>query len=128
MQSRTHNKIDPSLSGDIIELNESEARVKLLTTLNMITDDSGLVHGGFIFSLADYAAMVCVNHPNVVLASATVKFTKPVMVGAELIAEATINTKHENKFEVQVQVWDGTDECFYGEFLCIVTQKHVLSE
>jgi uncharacterized protein (TIGR00369 family) len=127
MQARTHNKIDPSLSGEIIELNENEARVKLLTTLNMITDDSGLVHGGFIFSLADYAAMICVNHPNVVLASANVKFTKPVMVGAELIAEATVNKQIDNKFEVQVQVWDGPDEAFYGEFLCIVTGKHVLS-
>jgi acyl-coenzyme A thioesterase PaaI-like protein len=44
----------------------------------MAADQRGLVHGGFTFGLADYAAMVAVNDPNVVLGAAEVRFLAPV--------------------------------------------------
>ena len=47
----------------------------------MAADGRGLVHGGFTFGLADFAAMCAVNDPNVVLGAATCKFLAPVQVG-----------------------------------------------
>ena len=79
MKQITHLKINESLSGKIIELKNGYSKVVLETSINMRTDKSGLIHGGFIFSMADYAAMVAVNHPNVVLGGANVKFLKPVV-------------------------------------------------
>ena len=55
----------------------SKAIVELTATPEMEADASGLTHGGFTFGLADYAAMLAVNHPNVVLGSAQTKFTSP---------------------------------------------------
>ena len=92
----------------------------------MVVDESGLIHGGFVFGLADYAAMVAVNDPNVVLGSADVKFMLPVKLGDELMAEASINTKEGTKAEVEVQIWRGPDEIFYGNFTCITPNKPVL--
>ena len=54
MQLRTHLKIDKSLSGEVVELSEGYAKLRLKTDSRMVADDMGLVHGGFIFSLADF--------------------------------------------------------------------------
>ncbi len=73
----------------------------------MAADERGLVHGGFVFGLADYAAMLAVNHPNVVLASAEVRFLKPVVVGERLVAEAWVEETDGRKSRVQVEVRAG---------------------
>jgi acyl-coenzyme A thioesterase PaaI-like protein len=126
MEEKTHLKINHDLCGKLIEQNEDSCKVELIASKDMITDDKNLIHGGFIFGLADYAAMLAVNEPNVVLASADVKFMLPVKVGEKLIAEASINTKKDSKFSVEVQVWSNSKEVFYGNFTCIVPEKHVL--
>ena len=92
----------------------------------MAVDHSGLVHGGFIFGLADYAAMLAVNHPNVVLGSANVKFTKPVKTDEALCAEAEVISSEGKKHVVNVAVKRGNDVVFSGEFACFVLEKHVL--
>ena len=80
MEIITHNRIDQELCGKPLLLEEGYSRVELLTTERMAVDRVGLIHGGFIFGLADYAAMIAVNHPNVVLGAADVKFLKPVTI------------------------------------------------
>jgi acyl-coenzyme A thioesterase PaaI-like protein len=57
MQLRTHLKIDQEISGTPVEVGEGYAVVELKTKENMRADEKNLVHGGFIFSLADYCAM-----------------------------------------------------------------------
>lgn len=47
----------------------------------MKVDSHGLIHGGFLFGAADYASMLAVNDPNVVLASAEVRFLRPLKSG-----------------------------------------------
>ncbi|MEN3028013.1 MAG: PaaI family thioesterase [Aquificaceae bacterium] len=84
MQLRTHLEIDTSLSGEVVELYEGYARLRLRTERRMMADETGLVHGGFIFSLADFCAMATINEPTVVLAQANISFLKPVVVGDEL--------------------------------------------
>ena len=77
----THPRIDPDLCGAPTRVEPGLAEVRLVTTANMAVDDAGLCHGGFVFGLADYAAMLAVNDPNVVLGAAQVKFMRPVRVG-----------------------------------------------
>lgn len=92
----------------------------------MAADDSGLVHGGFVFGLADYAAMLAVNHPNVVLGSADVKFLSPVRVGDSLEAQASVQKKDGKKHMVDVVVKNGDKKVFTGRFTCFVLETHVL--
>ncbi len=126
MQLRTHLKIDQNLSGKPVDLKEGYAVVVLETKENMLADEEGLIHGGFIFSLADYCAMLSVNEPNVVLASAKVDFKKPVILGDILRAEGKLIKSEGKKRWVEVKVFRDEEEVFVGEFLCVVPEKHVL--
>jgi len=128
MEIITHLSIDKTLCGHPISVEEGCSRVSLVTTPNMAADDTGLVHGGFVFGLADYAAMIAVNHPNVVLGSAEVKFLKPVRTNQTLIADAKVEEVQGKKHWVAVSVAseEGGDAVFQGMFTCFVLEKHVL--
>lgn len=109
--------------------------MELETVPEMAADETGLVHGGFVFGLADYAAMLAVNHPNVVLGSAQTRFLKPVVVGERLVAAASLLEEEGRKRRVGVEVRrnDETEErgetgevVMTGDFLCFVPDRHVL--
>ena len=121
----THRKIDPELCGKPVQVREGYSRVEFQPTERMAADETGLVHGGFIFGLADYAAMIAVNHPNVVLGAAEVKFLKPVKVGESVTAEAVVDTRSGKKSTVRVTVKRGEAAVFTGTFTCFVLEKHV---
>ncbi len=107
MQPRTHLAIDRRLCGEPLDpagTAAGTARVGLTTVPEMAADAAGLVHGGFVFGLADHAAMLAVNHPNVVLGSAAVRFSRPVAVGERLIAEATVAETAGRRSRVVVEV------------------------
>ncbi len=127
MEIRTHRRIDQSLSGVPVELSQGKAIVKLKTDERMVADEYGLIHGGFIFSLADYASMLAVNEETVVLAKAEVKFLKPVKLGDEVVATAEVKGIEGKKRFVSVEVKRDDEVVFTGEFLCVIPEKHVLA-
>lgn len=129
MLPQTHRAIDPRLVGTPLEIAEGTARVVLVTVPEMAADERGLVHGGFVFGLADYAAMLAVNHPNVVLGGSEVRFLKPVVVGERLVASAMQEKTEERtgkKIRVQVVVRRGEEEVLTGSFSCFTPERHVL--
>lgn len=129
MEIKTHTLINKKLCGYPIKIEDDKlAEVVLKTTENMKVDETGLVHGGFIFGAADYCAMLCINHPNVVLASAEVKFLKPTKAGEELRFYANIEKKEGKKRWVQViGKNDKGEKVFEGTFFCVIPEKHVLA-
>jgi uncharacterized protein (TIGR00369 family) len=127
MDIRTHNGIDRELCGTPQDVAEGYSRVRLRTNKRMVVDESGLVHGGFIFGLADYAAMIAVNHPNVVLGAAEVRFLKPVKVEEVVVAEAKVGSGEGKKSTVTVTVKGAEAEVFRGEFVCFSLDRHVLA-
>lgn len=126
MDISTHKNIDKRLCGVPIEVSSDRAAVELVTDGDMAVDDKGLVHGGFIFGLADHAAMLAVNDPYVVLGAADVKFIKPAKVGQRLVAKASIQSKEKTKYGVEVEVCFEQERVFLGMFTCFVLSKHVL--
>jgi uncharacterized protein (TIGR00369 family) len=126
MEIITHQSIDSELCGKPVMVENGKSQVELTTTSRMAADDSGLVHGGFIFGLADYAAMLAVNHPNVVLGGADVKFLKPVKAGEFVHAQADVTSGSGKKQMVSVTVQRGDEVVFKGDFSCFVLEKHVL--
>lgn len=96
------------------------------TTHQMAVDEQGLVHGGFVFGVADYAAMLAVNDPNVVLAGAQSRFLKPVRQGDRAVARARTVATEGRKHEVAVEVSVGSTRVFEGTFTCVVLGHHVL--
>src|SRR5213080_4343011 len=104
LEVRTHLGLDRRLCGQPLAVEEGSAVVAFEALPEMAADERGLVHGGFVFGLADHAAMLAVNHPNVVLGSAEVRFLKPVAVGEKLEARATVEEADGRKSRVRVEV------------------------
>jgi len=122
----THLEADPELCGTVVELGEGFARVALRAIDSMVVDATGLVHGGFVFGLADYAAMLAVNDPNVVLGAAQTRFLKPVRRGDQMIASARAVDAHGRRREVHVEGSVNSEKVFEGTFTCFVPERHVL--
>ena len=122
---KTHLKIDPRWVGAPLELGEGSASAVLVTLPEMGADERGLVHGGFVFGLADYAAMLAVNDPNVVLGGAETRFLKPVRVGERLEARARIEETDGRKSRVRVEVLRGGEAVMTGTFSCFTLDRHV---
>jgi acyl-CoA thioesterase len=83
------DKFGQWLGIEIMEVSEGYCKAKMKLREDMI-NGLGVVHGGVAFSLADSAfAFACNNRNNLSLALDTsINFTKPLMPGDELVAEA----------------------------------------
>lgn len=122
----THLEIDHELCGNIVALREGYAEVALQTTPRMAADARGLVHGGFVFGAADYAAMLAVNDPNVVLGASESRFVAPVVAGQQvhIVAQLQQTSGKRRIIEAHGKV-DGRD-VFKATFTAFVLEQHVL--
>ncbi len=125
---KTHLLASKEWVGEVTKIEEGKcAEVVLVADEKMRVDARGLIHGGFTFGLADYAAMVTVNDPFVVLVTSNVKFIKPVVVGDKLTAKSKVTEVKGSKKTVFCEVFNQhTEKVFEGEFLCVSLEKHVL--
>ena len=126
MNIQTHKDISKALCGKPIRVEENEAEVLLETTRDMAVDDKGLVHGGFVFGLADHAAMLAVNKETVVLGGSLCRFLRPAKVGDTLHAYAHVRQEKGKKRTVEASVFRDKTRVFSGDFTCFVLEKHIL--
>jgi len=122
----THEKINNELCGEIILLELGYVETRLVTVPEMVADDVGLIHGGFIFSAADYAAMLAVNERNVVLVASNCQFLSPVKFHDEVNFVAKVRHKEGRKRNVNVEGFVLDIKVFEGEFKTVITDRHVL--
>ena len=127
---KTHLSASVEFVGKVERMESGKnSRVSLTVNPKMAVDEKGLAHGGFAFGLADYAAMVAVNDPYVVLLSSQVRFLKPVIVGERLVAQAEITETDGKKRKVWCEVFNqDRQKVFEGEFLCLVLTQHLLEK
>ncbi|MCH5323286.1 MAG: hypothetical protein J1E31_06925 [Helicobacter sp.] len=125
VQRVCHN-IDP-INGTIQELKYGEAKVLLETSAKMVTDKSGLVHSGNIFSSAAYASLLAVNHPNGIVIGSEVKFLAPIELGNQITFAAKTLQEDTKKREVKVEGFVLDIKVFDAIFYIAVFEKHVLS-
>lgn len=123
---RTHGAIDPRWVGRALSLASGSARAELVTRPEMQADERGLIHGSFAFGLADYAAMLAVNDPNVVLGGADLRFLAPVRLGETMTASAQVTESAGKKRLVTCSVSSDGREVLAGTFTCFVLDRHVL--
>jgi acyl-CoA thioesterase len=123
---QTHKKINNDLNGEIILLEKGYVEIRLTTTDSMVADSIGLIHGGFIFCAADYAAMAAVNEKNVVLVGCDCQFLSPVKFHDEVNVIARVRHKEGRKRNVHVEAFVHDIKVFEGEFKTVVTDHHVL--
>lgn len=127
MTIKTHLRINQALCGQVLDIHPGQCTLALALTDTMRADEHGLVHGGFIFGAADYAAMLAINEPLVVLGEAQVRFMKPSRVGETLTFKALVTTDHPRKPAVEVEALNEAGvPVFRGLFSCVVPQRPVL--
>lgn len=124
--SKTHLKINARLCGAPVTIADGEASAKLTTVEEMVADERGLVHGGFIFGLVDYAAMLAVNDPNVVLGDAQVRLSAPVSLGQEVLAIAKVIEQKGKKRVLEVSASVEGRVVMSGTMTAFVLERHVL--
>jgi len=123
---KTHEEINQDLNGEVIKIEDGYVELRLRTTQDMVADSVGLIHGGFIFSAADYAAMLAVNERNVVLVGSDCQFLSPVKFHDEVNFVAKVRHKEGRKRNVHVEAFVLDIKVFEGEFKTVITEKHVL--
>lgn len=123
---QTHQEINRDLNGDIMKLDIGYVETKLITNTDMVVDELELIHGGFIFGAADFAAMAAVNEKNVVLVGSDCQFLSPVKLGDEVNFFAKVRHKEGKKRNIHVEAKVLDIKVFEGEFKTVVTDKHVL--
>ncbi len=123
---KTHERINQDLNGEVIKIEHGYVELRLTTIPEMVADDIGLIHGGFIFSAADYAAMLAVNERNVVLVGSDCQFLSPVKFHDEVNFIARVRHKEGKKRNVHVEAYVLDIKVFEGEFKTVITEKHVL--
>ena len=122
----THERVNPDLCGEILLLERGYVETRLTTISEMVADDIGLIHGGFIFSAADYAAMLAVNERNVVLVASECQFLSPVKFHDEVKFRARVRHQEGRKRNVHVEAFVLDIKVFEGEFKTVITERHVL--
>jgi len=125
MELNTHLKLDNDINGKVIELKEGYAKIEQETREFMVSDDQGLVHGGFTFCAADFSAMAAVNDPNVVLVKSDAKFLAPIKLGDVVVFEANITESEGKKSTVEVVATVGEKAVFKGTFSTVTLAKHI---
>lgn len=125
---RTHRAVSKRLVGEPVAVDDGRAVVDLKTTAEMRVDDRDLVHGGFVYGVADYAAMLAVNEPTVVLAGSEVRYPAPTRVGETVRATAAVTETDGRRRSVDCSVTVGGERVVLeGTFDCVVPADHVLS-
>lgn len=122
----THTKINRELCGNLEKLENGYVELSLITTREMVADDLGLVHGGFVFGAADFAAMAAVNEKNVVLVASSCQFLSPVKFGDVVHFSAKLRHREGKKRNVHVEAFVLDIKVFEGEFKTVVTDNHIL--
>ncbi|MDA3909112.1 MAG: PaaI family thioesterase [Sulfurimonas sp.] len=122
----THENINRDLNGELLKLEKGYVELRLTTTSDMVVDDQGLIHSGFVFSAADFAAMAAVNERNVVLVGSDCQFLSPVKFGDEVNFVARVRHTEGRKRNIYVEAHVLDIKVFEGEFKTVITDRHVL--
>ena len=96
-------QMSPSVVGDLVDLQRNKAVVHFVPTDKMAMDESKMIHAGFVFNSASFAAMAAINKKYSVLIAADVKFLAPIELGHEVIFKAEAIQSDTKKCEVKVE-------------------------
>ncbi|MDR2638928.1 MAG: PaaI family thioesterase [Helicobacteraceae bacterium] len=127
LELKTYNLINQELCGYAEDIQDGYAKVRLVASEAMVVDRRGLIHSGFVFCAANFAAAAAINKPNVLLATTRCNFLAPLKIGDEVVFEASSMQNTARKRTVTVVGSIGKIKVFDGEFSVVITERHALS-
>ncbi len=122
----THQKIKKSLCGNVVFIEKGHSKTTLQTTGDMVVDSLGLIHSGFIFGAAEYAAVSAINEENIVIISSKTKFLAPAKNGDLIEFDAVAKFEDSRKREVKVIGEINEIKIFEGTYQAVILENHIL--
>ncbi|MDO7252434.1 PaaI family thioesterase [Helicobacter cappadocius] len=116
------NKIDTSLCGELTSLSKNSAQSVFIPKESMISDEN-MIHNGFVFNAASYAALCAINRKNSIIIGSEVKFFAPIELGHEIIFQANAIQSESKKTEVKVEGFLLDIKIFDGTFYVVIFDK-----
>ncbi|MGP1562097.1 MAG: PaaI family thioesterase [Helicobacteraceae bacterium] len=125
-QLKSSALINQSIVGFLEEIAPGEATVKLVCTDDMVADQKGLIHTGFMFNSANYAALLAINEPNAITIVSKANFLLPAVLDDEVIFKARAMQTESRKRVVRVDGFLRDNKIFEAEFSIVVMDRHIL--
>lgn len=122
---KTSTSIKLNLSGVVTALEKNRAKTRLFTTTDMVCDNDGLIHSGFIFSAANYAALASINLENCITINARINFFAPAKLGDTIDFDATAYFDESRKRDVRVFGYIKDMKVFEGTFQLVTLDEHI---
>ncbi|MBR8462038.1 PaaI family thioesterase [Campylobacter sp. faydin G-140] len=122
---KTSTTIKINLSGTATLLELNHAKTRFYTIADMVSDSEGLVHSGFVYSAANYAALLAINEEFCVTISSRINFFAPVKLGDIVDFDATARFEESRKREVRVVGKCKDIKIFEGIFQLVVLDEHI---
>ena len=117
--------INSTLCGGIINMKPNYAKTALVTSDEMVFDDEKLIHGGFIFGAAEWAAHVAINTQYSVTISDKVNLYAPAKVGDLIEFEAQAYFEESKKREIKVVGTIKDIKVFEGTYQVVILEEHI---
>ena len=122
---KTSPNIKTSLSGTVTELGSNQAKTNFFASEEMASDAEGLIHSGFVFSAASYAAMAAVNETFSVVIGAKIHFFAPTKLNEAIEFDARSHFNESKKREVRVTGTTNDIKVFEGTFQVVILEDHI---
>ena len=122
---KTSPNIKLNLRGAVTALEPNHAKTKFRTSSDMVVDNEGLIHSGFIFSAANYAALASINETNSIVIASRINFFAPTKLGENIEFDAVAHFGESKKREVRVIGKTKDIKVFEGTFQVVVLEDHI---
>ena len=124
---QSHNNVYEKYSGKVSKIKEGFAEVHFDIIENMLADNAGLIHNGFLFSSASLAAVAAVNEKYGFVIGSVNHFLTPVREHDQVIFKAKSRHKVGRKRVVDVIGRVQDIKVFIGEFTVVIMERHILN-
>jgi acyl-coenzyme A thioesterase PaaI-like protein len=110
--------------GELIDITLNSNGISILETdQSMVFENSKIVRGHFIYSLAESIAIAVIDAHVALVGVANIKYKTPVYAGSKLVARAEVKRIKDNNFVVWVKIMEKQVEVFRGKFILVSLQK-----
>ena len=114
-----------NFSGTAFLLDKNHAKTRFFTTADMVSDAEGLIHSGFVFMGANYAALLAINEEFCVSIGARINFFGPLKLGDVVEFDAQARFEESRKREVKVIGYVKEIKIFEGIFQLVTLEEHI---
>lgn len=111
------------LVGELIDLQLEQSGISILDIgENMVFQKTKITRGHHLFAQANSLAVALVDAEVALTGTARVRYLKPVLLGERVIAKATVKTKKQNKYLIEVISKVNEEVVFTGQFIVFATK------